>query len=233
MYKKIIFLHLKDLFLNLNYWWQTMICIFIGNLAFLGYTINSKSALLINLFCSYISIFIFSVGGNISDIAATEKFSSRLDVYLANGITPKKACMCYSISSFFLSFVTVLMLSISYFLRIYIFNNEIFSTVFFNKNWILLIDTAWICFFLSLLLNEFVFFLRNPIFIRFCSMIVFFVIFFSAQYLSYFCVKNNFSYVILSDKLFLLSLIIGIVTYILFLFISTKLKKERIILTKY
>lgn len=226
MFKKILWLNIKDIIFNLNYWWQALVCIFIGNATFLSYSLENENLLLAKLFSTYTAMFIFSLSLNVIEIAAVEKSTSRLEFYLANGVNAKKVCWCYSISSFILGFITTIFISLCFLIRFHNLN------LFMSKNLIALLSAGLICFCASLLLNTAAFFIKNPLAMRGVVVIIFFAVFFLPQLLIPFLIKNNFPYMQFLSGLILISLALSIILLVAFLIASSKLKNEKIILSK-
>lgn len=231
MFRKIFWLNMRDVIFTPAYLYQLFLCFFIGNVAFLGFHLNKDSLLLMDLYSAYFAIFVYSLCIGLDNIAVCEKISSRLEFYLANGLSAKKVCFFYSVSSFFCSVVIVALLHCTYLLRAILFHEYEFLALLTSKAYVLFACAALICFFVSLVFNAFALLFKNPIAIRVLSVVLFFAIFLGIRSLANYFISNNVAYEKIFSNLLLLSSVISLIVFLIFMLCERFISNEAIVLS--
>lgn len=231
MLKKIFWLNVRDVIFSFAYLYQLLLYFFIGNVAFWDGHSSNNSLLLMNLYSAYLSIFVYSLCIGLDNIAVCEKGSSRLELYLANGLSAKKICFYYSVSSFFCSVVVVALLHCVYLLRAILFRESEFLSLLTSKAYVLFICAALVCFFVSLVFNALAFLLKNPIAIRILSVVLFFFIFLGIHILADCFIDNSMPYEKIFSNLLLLSSVISLIAFLVFIVCERFISNERIVLS--
>lgn len=237
---KIISLNLRDNIKEKSYISQLLLTLVIYSLVFLqvvpamqfkSNVQNIGFVMQYMFFIMGLSIFSTMLAIVISNICIREKVCNRIELYLANGVAIQKLFCSYSISTFILSALGVLLFDTVTSIFFVATNNILAINSLLNLKMLLFfVSLLLFCFAISLLLNALVLLMKDMSMIRTVTLLSSFIFIFGGSYLLKPLLKLglHIDFIVLSTiVIFVFSMIIFLISF----YMSRKLSSEKIILS--
>lgn len=228
---KIVKLHILNALTSKAQLFQVLFPVIVAMLVYFGAVVTDESVLLFKLFSANIAIFMMAFSVAIGNISIAEKLSARLEYYLANNVNVQKIFYAHAVSTFALSFVSVLSLNVFLLAYSKICNEKLFAIVCSFYGVVGIFLCAIVGFAISLLMNVLVLVIKDAAMIRMISFFMSMVVIFGTSFLIQLFGGLVPNVERLSNRFALIFATVSFIIYVIYFLVKPKISNERIILS--